>query len=309
MGIASVFDKSYLWIAGKSWRFRQNTSKVICINLPYQKLRVPIINGIGFDNVYYYRENLYSVIGLLTNYKKGVFVDIGANIGQMLVNILIERNFTQYIGFEPNILCCSYLEKLIQLNSLSNCSVIPVGLSDRFQVLDLMHNGPFDVCASTTPSFRPDNFFSSSKKVILETGDNMLAQFSLPDIAIMKIDVEGGELEVLTGLQATIRKHKPMLLLEVLPYLHIAEDTTVFSNITEKERLHIIETRKRRTKALESMLMELDYVWYRIEENGNLLRLLVLGADGPKQRLEMNFLAIHNSEEMAFGNYATKKIL
>ena len=292
----------------QSYKCRIKTSRVVNIVVDNKQYQIPIEHGVGLDNVYYYKENLFPIVRLISGYKKsGVFIDVGANIGQMLVNMLISNDKMPYVGFEPNVTCCNYINKLIEINSLKKHAVLPIGLSDKSSVVELLFNSTSDVCASTTPMFRPSSFFNNSRKVFVESGDSVISKLCIDDIAIIKIDVEGGEFEVVKGLQQTIGKYKPLILFEVLPYMHIENDSSIFSNISEKERLQVVEIRKQRTSALELIFSEIGYIIYRIEDDGSLKNGPSLTTDNPKQITEINFIAIHNSEQIDFETFVSNE--
>ncbi|HZM16853.1 MAG TPA: FkbM family methyltransferase [Candidatus Krumholzibacteria bacterium] len=296
----SLIDRTYLRVAGSSWRIRQHTSRIVRLHGPSASLKVPIINGVGYGNIEVEREVLYPLLAWLTHCRKGTFIDVGANIGQTLLVTLVAGQLHRYIGFEPSSCCCAYLHRLLELNGLRHCQILPVGLSDRVRIAELHYNVDYDVCASTTPGFRPKAFFQSREHVVLMPGDEVLRRCELDEIGMIKIDVEGGELEVVRGLRETIARHKPILLLEVLPYLHLETDARVFPEITTAERQDIVAERKRRTEALEAFVRDLGYGLYRIEENGDLTPTPWMRAEGPEQRTEMNFLALHDCEKAEF---------
>ena len=52
---------------------------------------------------------------------------------------------------------------------------------------------------------------SNHKDIHVTTLDRELSNKSIGDVTLVKIDVEGGELEVLIGATRTISKHKPIL--------------------------------------------------------------------------------------------------
>jgi hypothetical protein len=46
--------------------------------------------------------------------------------------------------------------------------------------------------------------------------------------SVVKIDVEGHELEVLEGAKETLEKHKPMILIELLPHIENSKKARAF---------------------------------------------------------------------------------
>ncbi len=52
------------------------------------------------------------------NSKKGIFIDVGANTGQTLLKVLSFDRDREYLGFEPQLDCCYFIEKFIKENNL-----------------------------------------------------------------------------------------------------------------------------------------------------------------------------------------------
>lgn len=149
--------------------------------------------------------------------KSGAFVDVGVNRGQSLAKMLRIAPGNSYIGFEPQAACVFYVEEFLRINHLDNCVIIPIGLSDHAGLSELRLNtfDPGDGAASIVKDYRPDTFYVRSMTVPVFRGDDIFLTSSTP-ISLLKIDVEGAELEVLTGLSNTIRERRPFVLFEVL---------------------------------------------------------------------------------------------
>lgn len=140
--------------------------------------------------------------------KGGVFVDIGANVGNHSLYVAGFMEPEKIIPFEPNPAAYRILLANIGLNGFQaafDLSHLGVGLSDK----------PAEGYAMV---FQPRNLGGSKMReaedgelqVIM--GDEALADVR-PDM--IKVDVEGMEMMVLRGLEATIRRAKPVLLLEI----------------------------------------------------------------------------------------------
>lgn len=76
-----------------------------------------------------------------------------------------------------------------------------------------------DSSASTVKGFRPHEFYRETLWVPMLRGDQALRDVlhhgQRP--AIVKVDVEGGELEVLEGMEQILGQDRPFVLCEVLP--------------------------------------------------------------------------------------------
>lgn len=138
----------------------------------------------------------------------GIFVDIGANVGNHSLFVAGFMAPKRIIPFEPNPQAYRILLANIALN----------GFLDRF---DLSHLG---VGLGDKPAegyamvFQPRNLGGSKMRATeggaleVVVGDAALEGVD-PDM--IKIDVEGMEMQVLRGLEGTIRRARPVLLLEI----------------------------------------------------------------------------------------------
>jgi FkbM family methyltransferase len=175
--------------------------------------------------------------------RSGAFVDVGVNLGQtLLVAVALDRG-RRYVGFEPNPSCVSYAARLIEANHLANCRLVPAGLSDRTELvaLDVFHEDT-DSAASMVQGFRPGQEVRARKDVAVFNPADLPPDVLLSPIGIVKIDVEGAEKEVLSGLAPILRRDRPLVVVEVLPAY--SEDN---------------DLRLPRQRSIEQLLGELDY--------------------------------------------------
>ena len=146
--------------------------------------------------------------------------------------------------------------------------------------------------ASLIRCFRPDSFYTSWKHVLVAPGDFLISRLGLSSISVIKIDVEGGELEVIEGLRSSIGEYEPFILFEVLPhYLAVTDE-----GLDEKT----IEFRTKRIRKLESILREKGYTIFQVS-HGRILNKInrinpVVGPDLSRG----NYLAIPGSKENEF---------
>lgn len=153
-----------------------------------------------------------------------VFYDIGSNAGQFLIPMAkIVGEGGQVIGFEPHPGNYKRLVTNLALNHLSNAEVFRVALADRVGEVQLFGAG---VNASVIPRAAQDQT-QATTTVPAMRGDDLRSSLDLPLPKAVKIDVEGAEWAVLSGLPRTLSHPACQLLcLEIHPCLLPAEVST-----------------------------------------------------------------------------------
>ncbi len=134
-------------------------------------------------------------------------VDIGANIGNHAIFFARHMRAARVIVFEPNPLSLAPLMANILLNRLEDVIVtdhLGLGLSD--------HAGGGFGMGRHDRNLGATKLTAGTGEIAVETGDNLLAD-ERPDF--IKLDVEGMEMQVLAGLEATIARARPRMLVEV----------------------------------------------------------------------------------------------
>ena len=211
------------------------------------QILIPFINGIGLTNLIIKREWLDSLIDLFVKGENKAFVDVGVNIGQTLIRIKTACPDVRYIGFEPNSTCTAYAQKLAKLNNFSNFTVQNTALSSKVDNLILEKTLVDDSRASLISELRPNYFLDKENVIAMDYQSFYLKE----DICFVKIDVEGGEYEVIKGMTKAIEKHQPIITCEVLDSLN--------------SEVHDF-TQKRATLVCE-MLKSLDYEIIQLQTN------------------------------------------
>lgn len=178
-------------------------------------ISIPILGRLGLINYYGTEKWMTFVLQKLFTLSDGCFVDVGVNVGQTLIKVRGIDKELEYIGFEPNPVCIFYTEKLIQINKFKNCQLIPAGISDKSELIDLkLFDGASDSMATIIDDF---NHQATAQKTIIVIDSKSFELFNNRKIGILKVDVEGAEINVLLGLDEIIRKDQPIILLEILP--------------------------------------------------------------------------------------------
>jgi FkbM family methyltransferase len=163
--------------------------------------------------------------------RPGVFIDVGVNLGQTLGRVLSVDGDRRYLGFEPQIAACFYVTRFLQDNGLSFAQVLPIGLGADNGIRKFWSGGEADTMASMV-----EREGGGRETIIpVRRGDDVLAELEISEIAAIKIDVEGAELEVMHGLADTLRKERPPILFEVLPNFTGAERTPLPADVAKHQ--------------------------------------------------------------------------
>jgi FkbM family methyltransferase len=222
------------------------------------KALIPLASGKPFE------PWLDAVYQTVLTCREGAFLDVGANRGQSMLKLLSLDKKRQYVGFEPQLSCCSLIQSFIEENNLKNHTILPFGLSNNNQLVRLYHRGGnYDGTASIIQNFRPESFYASYRYVYVRKGDELIAELKLASISAIKIDVEGAELEVIEGLLDTIREKMPLIIFEVLNHYLVATG--------EKLDARAIRTREGRLEKMECLLTGQGYQIYNAL-SGNVLK-------------------------------------
>lgn len=162
----------------------------------------------------------------------GIFLDIGANVGNHSLFAVKSLGARQVVAYEPTSLQHSILSINVALNELSDrITVHRLALSNR-SGFGHITTALIDNIGGARLSSE-----SSGELVHLVKGDEMLGDVP---IDFVKIDVEGHEIEVLEGLSTVISKRRPVLFVEV-----DEENQTAFETWMRNAGYQIIDRYKR----------------------------------------------------------------
>ena len=145
-------------------------------------------------------------------------VDVGANRGMFtLVASRLVGNTGKVICFEPNPNCFEILEQEIASNEIKNVVVHRIGLGRQEEQLTLHVPvvNPGEGTFGNSP-YCNDAIYQVYAQIAL--GDRVLAN---EKPTLIKMDVEGFECNVISGLTEIINRDHPLILTEVIP-AHLA---------------------------------------------------------------------------------------
>ena len=148
---------------------------------------------------------------LLLRLKPKVFVDVGAHIGRF--SIILANQGSKVISVEPSKENLRQLNKNIRLNNLQNeIKILDVGCSDKRGVNTLYfipHNEGLSSFEKKEGAIK--------ETIKIERLDNLCKKLNLNSkfIDVIKVDVEGFELNVLKGASKILKTGSPLLVIEI----------------------------------------------------------------------------------------------
>lgn len=146
-----------------------------------------------------------------------VVYDVGGFQG--LLTLFFAARAAHVVVYEPNPASRARLEENLRLNGVGNVTVRPVGVGDGRReatlTFDPLMPGAASADASIAAQIRTTAEHSATATVPIVTLDEDLAERGLPLPDFVKIDVEGLELAVLTGMRELLYAHRPTLYIEM----------------------------------------------------------------------------------------------
>jgi FkbM family methyltransferase len=232
-----------------SYRVLKLFLDTVRVRLPNRSILVPCRELSSLGSLFWTPSWKTDLLARIFSCREGAVLDIGANVGQTLFDFLVAAPDRAYWGFEPNVRCVTYLNRIIEMNGLINAKVIPaaLGLAPALVELHRLAGSDTDSAAFINRFTRP-NWNLKSDYIACLRFDDISPVLKLDRIAICKIDVEGFELEVLSGMREMLRERRPPVLCEVLD----ADENADFG-------IHV-----KRIEQLESLLRDVDYRIFRV---------------------------------------------
>ena len=191
-----------------------------------REINVPVVRGVGLVHRQVMEPHLGTSLRASLALRSGTFVDVGAHLGETLIKVLVYGSGHAYLGFEPNMRAAAYVQTLLAANPIQPGRVVAAALSDRCGVAELRLRNGLDDSASIVEGFRPEGEYTVRQLTPTLKGD--VAIDAVGPVSVLKIDVEGAELEVLRGCEQLIARERPVILCEILPLLDPSNELTRF---------------------------------------------------------------------------------
>lgn len=191
-----------------------------------------------------------------------VVYDVGAFEG--LITLFFASKAKQVISWEPNPRNYSRATINVQLNKLDNVKILNRGISNVPGTIDLLYDPLMPGAGSGDSAIKNQigGSVKSAQKISIPVGrlDDEVGQNSLPLPDLVKIDIEGMELQALQGMHRLLIDRRPELYIE----MHGA---------TSKEKVE-------NAQAVSAYLEECGYKIYDVE-HGDYITRATLGERRP----------------------------
>lgn len=157
------------------------------------------------------------IVNLLSRSEKPLFLDVGANIGLVTLNILAEIPHTLIHAFEPSPHQYKLFKKTIHANGLENRVILhAAALSSEAGTCDFAIHNTVDASGDgfkDTGRAGPAHFIT----VECYTLDHWWELTGRPSVTAAKIDTEGSEFMVLQGARLLLDSCRPVVFMEIWP--------------------------------------------------------------------------------------------
>ncbi len=174
-------------------------------------------------------------------YKEGTnILDIGANIGThtIILGKMVSQNNIVY-AFDP--LYYDILEKNAKVNNLQDrVCVFSQGVGSKNEIIKVKVYDRYQRKPFGQVSFAGLNP-NEDLKVEKEIGIISLDSLNLNNVSLIKIDVEGMELDVLKGGRETIKRNRPVIFIEILkPKLKEVKNSDIMKYVLNECKYNLV---------------------------------------------------------------------
>ena len=178
----------------------------------YRSVDYDDLNMMCRENLKYWESSSREIFSILSLTSKCA-VDIGSYTGVYTLVAAKTNNKIQTISFEPNPELYAALVKNIKINRLKNFNLEQLALDKEIgsAILYLNHERYTSVGSLIKSS-------AAGKQINVNkiTLDAYCEENKVDFIDLMKIDVEGYEINILEGSKVTLEKYSPIILMEAL---------------------------------------------------------------------------------------------
>jgi len=168
--------------------------------------------------IFYFGAYEYSLLALLVSELEpsDTFVDVGAHVGAFSLPIARHLKNGRVFAFEPAPDTAALLQRNADTNGLRTLTVVKTALGAGEGVVDLRESPDWMSQDLAVRSLHGTGTLVA--RVPLTRFDSWACESQITRIDAVKIDVEGNELDVLSGMANSIEQHRPRLIVvEIVP--------------------------------------------------------------------------------------------
>lgn len=200
----------------KDWAESNPTSEVITYVTNNIRMKLSVRDWVQNNLfIYGYYEKNETDYWLKRTEKAKTIIDIGANVGyySLIASKNIQQNKGTIYAFEPVSKNFARLNENILLNKIDCIICYKKAVSNENASIKINVGNDQNWGMS---SINSHNHLSSESEIVqCETLDSFCKSVNISRVDLIKIDVEGAELNVLKGMQKIIEIYKPEIMIEV----------------------------------------------------------------------------------------------
>ncbi len=182
-------------------------------------------------------------------HNNAVCFDVGAQIGYLTLVMASANPTCKVYSFEPESANAERFLRNVQLNNLQNVTLIRKAISDHPHMIKLFLSADHNSGTHSTVASDP-NVGTAFIEVPATTIDEQVKELQVHAIDLIKLDIEGAELEAIQGAQTVLTTLRPTLVIELAETIQQARG---FSTV-----------------AFKSYMNDFGYSAYSIHSNGAL---------------------------------------
>ncbi len=153
-------------------------------------------------------------------------VDVGAQIGYLtLVMATAADRTTAVISFEPESSNIARFNANMELNGVTNVTLIEKAVSEHEGMLKLYLSADENAGTHSTV-FVEGNVSERFVEIPATTLDAAIGALGQDHVDLVKIDVEGGEIDVIKGAERVLEHHRPVVIAELSDALQRARGSS-----------------------------------------------------------------------------------
>lgn len=172
-------------------------------------------------------DRMHEPIGtevLLDVLKDGMtIIELGANIGYFTMQEARQVKLKRIVAIEPNPVNFELLNQNVALNNCDNVDTFNIGISDIDDSLPFYITKHSNIC-----SFVARDDYDRVIDVPVMRLDTFIKREKIKDVSLIRMDIEGYEINALRGMQDVLKRDKPWISMEYHAPVISAEDREGF---------------------------------------------------------------------------------